>query len=411
MTKIIQINATANWGSTGRIAEGCNRLAKAQGWDTFFVFGRYFKPYNSIRITGPSNIIDILNHFVENILWDNEGLASRISTRQLIKKIKKINPDIIHLHNIHDHWLNYRILFKYLNSTKIKVVWTFHDFWAITGHCYHFVQQDCDKYITGCNKCPYTKHKFLPLIKQEIRNYNLKKELFSNNQRLTIVPVSVWVGDVVRKSFLKHKDIRVIPNGVDSSIFHPTTTDSTDSKECKDFILNLDNKFVIMAVSSQWKGDAKGMSDFLAMSNCLQSDEVIVLVGVSENISHSFPKNVIGIRRTDNQRSLAALYTRADVVCSFSSAETFGLTIIEAYACGTPVVVYDNTALPSLVTPETGFVIPNKDFNAAYNAIQNIRKKGKAHYSDMCIKIAREKYSENKCYEQYFKLYNELLDT
>ena len=108
-------------------------------------------------------------HYIENCLLDNEGLASRSSTRKLVKKIAELQPDIVHLHNIHDHWLNYEILFEYLNQTDIKVVWTFHDFWAITGHCSHFVQMDCDRFKTECHGCPYTKGKFLP------RNKNFYK--------------------------------------------------------------------------------------------------------------------------------------------------------------------------------------------------------------------------------------------
>lgn len=145
------------------------------------------------------------------------------------------------------------------------------------------------------------------------------------------------------------------------------------------------------------------------MSRLLKANEVIVLVGVPEEISKSFPPNVIGITRTNNPQELAALYTRAHVVCSFSSAETFGLTIIEGYACGTPAVVYDNTAPPSLITAGTGFVVPNKDYQAAYQAIQTIKAKGKSHYSYACRQLVAEKYTKEQCFQSYLQLYEELL--
>ena len=103
------------------------------------------------------------------------------------------------------------------------------------------------------------------------------------------------------------------------------------------------------------------------------------------------------------------MYKRQDVICSFSSAETFGLTIVEGYACGTPAVVYNNTALPALIIPETGIVVPNNDYQAAYQAIQEIRAKGKTAFSDACIALAHNKYSKDRCFGEYIKLYESLL--
>lgn len=399
MSVILQINVTANWGSTGQIAESCNQYAAYYGWNIYFAYGRYMNPAKSQLIITNSKW-DVYEHYAENFLFDNEGLASRRTTKRLVNAIKRINPDVVHLHNIHDHWLNYKILFEYLNQTDIKLVWTFHDFWAITGHCSHFVQIGCTRFQTGCYTCPYTKGKLFPLLKRTRRNYNLKKILFSANKNLTIVPVSEWVGRNIQKSFLKDKPIIVIPNGVDTDVFKPTYIGG---------MYFFDGKFVIMAVSSQWKSHSKGLEDYMAMAKMLQNDEIIVLVGVPDEISKNFPKNIIGIRRTNNQQELAALYTRADVVCSFSEAETFGLTIIEGNACGTPAVVYNNTAPPSLITAETGFVVPNKDYKNAYHAIEEIRSKGKYAYSEACIRFAQEKYSKDKCFEKYINLYESLI--
>lgn len=403
MPKLLQINVTANWGSTGKIAEECNQKAKASGWEIYSAYGRYMNPSAStlIKVGGKYSTCE---HYVEHRMLDNEGLSSRWATKALIRKIKEIQPDIIHLHNIHDHWLNYEILFGYLNQTDIKVVWTFHDFWAITGHCSHFVSANCQKWQTECNKCPLNHS----LLKRTRRNYELKRQLFTANQNLHIVSVSEWLGNNVKNSFLGNGDCRVIENGVDEKIFRPTPFGILNSSDYSGYLLGVDGKFVIMAVSSQWKSGAKGLDDYIAMSKMLKNDEVIVLVGVNDEIIARLPRNIVGVKRTNNQQELAALYTSADVVTSFSSAETFGLTIVEGYDCGTPAVVYDNTAPPALITPETGFVVPNKDYHAAYDAIQTIKSNGKSHYSDACIKLGHEKYSKDKCFEKYMQLYKEI---
>lgn len=400
MPKLLQLNVTSNWGSTGKIVEAIANNAIERGWESWVAYGRMSNPSNS-RTIKVGTAIDPYVHYVLNRVFDLEGRGSVMATCKLIKQIQDIKPDIIQLHNLHDHWLNYKILFEYLNKTDIKVVWTFHDFWAVTGHCTHFVQMNCGKFKSVCAQCPFTKNFFLPILKQTKRTFELKKKLFTANKRLTIVPVSDWVNENVCHSFLKDNKIKVIPNGIDTTIFKPKYNFFHPSIA--------EDSFVIMAVSSQWKNKGKGLPYYYAISKLLNKNEIIVLVGLPKNEIKKLPSNIVGVERTDNQEQLASLYTRANVICSFSSAETFGLTIIEGFACGTPAVVFDNTAPPKLITPKTGIVVPDKDYKAAYQAIQEIKKKGKAYYSKSCVQLVKEKYEKEKCFSQYIQLYDELL--
>lgn len=410
MPKLLQINVACNWGSAGKIAEQIGMCAMSHGWESYIAYGRSMNPSSSKLIKIGSKY-DVYEHYIENRLIDNEGLASRRSTREFIRKIDFIKPDIVHLHNIHDHYLNFRILFEYLNQTDINVVWTFHDFWAVTGHCMHFVSKDCHRYENECCNCPMQKVFPKTLIDRSHKIYQQKKQLFTACKNLTIVPVSEWVGEMTHKSFLKEKPIKVIHNGIDVSIFKPTMYDSISihSEQLLAFQNQTKGKFVIMAVASQWVYD-KGLEDYKLISSILQDDEVIVLVGISNNIRKNLPKNMIGIGHTNDVTELAALYTRADVVTILSSAETFGMTVVEGYACGTPAVVYDNTAPPSLITPDTGLVVENGNWHAAYDAIQKIKLNGKKHYTDACIALAHEKYDKDMCFEKYVELYEELLN-
>lgn len=395
MPKLLQINVTANWGSTGKIAEQIGTCAMSHDWESYMAYGRMMNPSQSILIKVGSRL-DVYKHYVENLVLDNEGLSSRIATSRFLRKIEEIKPDIIHLHNIHDHWLNYEILFKYLNTTDIPILWTFHDFWAVTGHCAHFIRAKCDKWQIECKSCPLSKS----LIDRSRRNFLLKKKLFLANNNLHIVAVSEWVRGLVKKSFLSGNDIKVIPNGINLNVFRPQPKSETEAM--------YEGKFIIMAVASQWKF-GKGLNDYIAMSSLLKKDELIVLVGIDENTKKLFPDNIIGISRTNNQNELALLYSRADVVTSFSSAETFGLTIVEAFACGTPVVAYNNTAQATLVTEDTGYLVPTGDYIAAYLAIRSIRQKEKWRYSDACVRLVTECYDERLCTEKYINLYNEIL--
>lgn len=399
MPKLLQINVTCNWGSTGKIAELIGQEAISRGWKSYIAYGRYENDSESEKIKIGSKS-SVYLHYLSQRIFDNEGLCSNNATRKLIKRINEIQPDIIQLHNIHDHFLNYRLLFDYLNQTDIKVVWTMHDFWAVTGHCMHFISANCGKFMTGCGNCPMRKVYPKSLIDRSDYNYHLKRKLFNNNDNLNVVAVSEWVGDMLRTSCLKDKPISVINNGIDLSVFKPT--------ENEGFKKLVNDKFVILSVASQWKQD-KGLEDYKTLSSLLDEDEIIVLAGVDDKTISELPHNIIGIKRTENAKELAGLYTRADVVTILSTAETFGLTVVEGYACGTPAVVYNNTAPPALITPDTGFVAENLNPIAVYDAIKKIRAKGKEHYIQQCISLAKDKYDRSRCSRNYLEFYEDLL--
>lgn len=403
MPRLLQINIVSNILSTGTIVEDISKVAIERGWETYVAYGRKELPgiNRTIKVGG---FINTVWHYIESRLFDNEGLSSRLATKRLINKIKLIKPDVIHLHVIHDHYLNYRILFNYLNSTNIKVVWTFHDFWAITGHCYYFVEANCDKWKSLCNRCPLQHCSSISsLIDRSKRNYLLKEKLFQYNKNLTIVPVSYWVGNLVKSSFLKDKRIIVIPNGIDINVYKETADFDLPSKA--------NGRFVILGVAKTWGyGDRKGLDDYIKLSSLLKDDEIIILVGgMKEKVSKTLPDNIISLGKIADKKQLTSLYSCSDVLLSLSQAETFGLTIIEANACGTPVVVYDNSAPPSLITDKTGYVAKNGDIYDIYKKIRIIKEKGSDSYRDNCIQHVRANYDKNVNYQKYVDLYEELL--
>lgn len=287
MPKLLQINITANWGSTGKIAESIGLAAIKRGWESYIAYGRIANPSVSqlIKVGGKWNTY---LHYAGNRLLDLEGRCSTRATKRFIKEIDRIKPDVVQLHNIHDHFLNYRLLFEYLNQTDIRVVWTFHDCWAFTGHCYHFVQQDCMKWQTECCNCPQ-RNRF---IDRSQENFNLKKSLLTDNQNLTIVPCSEWMGDFVRKSFLKDKRIQVIHNGVDLNTFKVIPG-----------LKKKDGKFRILAVSNVWLA-YKGYYDIFKLREMLSDEYEITMVGLKENQLTELPAGIRGITRTQMYISL-----------------------------------------------------------------------------------------------------------
>lgn len=397
MIKLVQLSTSHNQGAIGKIMEQIGIKARDEmGFDSWVIYGRHTCT-SELKCIKMGNVVEVVEHYLEDRVLDNEGLSSRCMTQQIVRKLKELKPDIIHLHNIHDHWLNYPILFEYLNSSEVKVVWTFHDCWAYTGHCFHFITVGCDKWKNQCGNC-IQKGRFFD---KSDRNYKLKKKTFLGNGKLHITTVSKWLFDVTSESFYKNCDIRAIPNGLDIDVFKQVS----DAENI--WNLPLDKK-IVMGVATSW-GKDKGIEDFYKLAKLLGSEYQIVLVGLTEKQAADAPSNIIGLPKTRNQKELCWLYNLADVVVSMSKAETFGLTIAEGMACGTPAVVYNNTALPELISEDTGIVVTNGNVAAFKEAIITVCRRGKKCYSAACRNRAEERFDKNKCYEKYMDLYKEII--
>ena len=398
MYKIIQINSCANSGSTGKIAEQINLIAASCGWKTYIAYGRSVNPSRSQLIHIGGLFSQAIALFEARFL-DNEGLASYFATKRLIKKIKNISPDIIHLHNLHGYYLNYRLLFKYLNTSKVPVVWTLHDCWSFTGHCAHFVTVNCEKWKVLCVDCPLKKSYPKSIWRDNSkRNYLLKKKLFCGNPNLHVVSVSKWLANILKDSYLCGTDIRMISNGIDLSVFKEEKL----SREKKSFTL--------IGVAGKWTKE-KGLYDYYKLREKLPNHYYrIVLIGLTQQQIRSLPDGIEGICHTDSVTELVTLYSGADVVLSLSRGETLASTPLEGMACGTPAIVYDNTAQPELVTAETGLVVEQGNIEMLVGAIKEIQKNGRSSYSEACKQRIELFYNKEKQFRKYIELYEEILN-
>lgn len=397
MKIILQINVTANWGSTGKIAEAIGNAVIDRGWESYIAYGRWSNPSKS-KLLKIGERWDKYFHFAEQTVLDNEGLCSCRATKDLLRQIKIIRPDVVQLHNLHDHYLNYKLLFDYLNQTDIKVVWTFHDCWAFTGHCFHFVTVGCEKWRSGCGVCPMKNVLPKTLLDRSNKNLKLKMRLFSGCRNLTIVPCSDWMAGFVQQSFLKDKEIRVIKNGVDLSVFKPAPSSTV-------------GKIRILGVSSVWNKD-KGLYDFYRLRKMLDPERFeIVLAGLNAGQVKTLPEGIVGIERTQSVEELVSLYSSANVLVNPTYADTFPTVNLEALACGTPVITYRTGGSPEAVTPETGWIVEQADVDGIASILMNLALKDRSEIDaqrQACRTRAEQEFDKNKCFEKYIKLYESL---
>lgn len=398
--RLLEINATCNWGSTGRIVENICDYAASHGWDCFYAHGaRYVNnsKYNTYQVGSKK---DNYIHILYSLATGRHGLASKDNTRELIRYIASIRPDIIHLHNIHGYYLNYSILFEYLNSEPIPVVWTLHDCWAFTGHCTHFDHIGCNQWKQECCHCPLKHFDYKSLLfDRSTENFRLKKEVFTKHPNLTIVAVSNWLSQKAKESFLGVYPIRTIYNGVDTSVF------KYQSSNIKEKFGIIDKK-MLLAVATDWDKN-KGLNDYIALSRILPDDYKILMVGVSPKVKKQLPSSIISIERTHDISMLVDLYSAAEMVLNLSYLETFGLTTVEGMACGTPSIVYNKTASPELITPETGIVVEAGNVECVLQSILKISRNGKSYYSKKCINRVLLYFNKSKSYNEYIDIFNE----
>ena len=394
---ILQINTVCGTGSTGRIATDLHAILLSQGNQSTVAYGRNTAENceQSIRI---GNSVDNYLHAAQTRLLDKHGFGSYRATKKFISEVRRLNPDVIHLHNLHGYYLHIGVLFDYLKQANKPIVWTLHDCWPFTGHCSYFDFADCNRWKTQCHNCPlkneYPKSLFLD---RSQRNYSQKKDLFTGMQNLTIVTPSKWLAGLVKQSFLQEYPVTVINNGIDLSVFQPVSSNFRTR-------YGLEGKFIILGVAAIFD-ERKGFQYFLNLFKKLKEDEQIVLVGLSEKQIRQLPSGIIGIARTNNVQELARIYGMADLFVNPTLEEVLGLVNLEALACGTPVVTFNSGGSPECIDKECGLVVKRGDLPGLILAIEAVRKNGKKFYSALCQKRAKDLYDKNARFSEYIELY------
>ena len=401
--KVVQINTVYKFGSTGGILCDLETKMRQHGIEPYAVYGRDMTGETfGDGVYKMNNKLGWYVHKYTTHLLGYQGYSSKAQTQKAIDFIDRIDPDVIHIHNLHGHYLNLKVLFDYLQKANKKVVWTLHDCWAFTGHCAHFYQIGCERWKNGCGNCPqkiaYPRSVFFDRSEKQWLD---KRKLFTGLENLHIVTVSDWLKSLVKESFLGDCDVRTIYNGIDTSVFLPRGNASLLKKK-----LGLDeNKQLVLGVASGWT-DRKGLTDFIYFAENAPSDISFLLVGQMPS-GIKLPDAIIPYGRTNNRTELAELYSAADLFVNPSRQETFGLTTAEAMACGTPAVVYDLTACPEVVGTDIrcGAIVPAMDKKAMLDCI--LDRLSVQKHEDASRQWVVNNFDKENQLEHYIKLYQQ----
>lgn len=420
--KVLQINQVYKFGSTGRIVSDLKLKAESNDIKMYVAYGYYTKVNNvgheDDALCLQPHVLRRKLNILRTRLFDRHGFYNEHETNKLLRWIDEIKPDIIHLHNIHSHYVHVARLFEYIKKSNIPVVWTLHDCWSFTGHCAHFDYVKCEKWKTQCHHCPII-HNYPPtwFIDRSERTYKDKKNAFTGVDNMTIVSPSEWLIGLTKFSFLKEYPSAVINNGIDINVFKPICNNSIKAK------LGIANKKMYLIILPVFE-KSKGAHYIVPLSEMLSNNEALVVVGLSSSQCKKISsEKCICINRTESIHELAEYYSAADVYLNLTLEDTFPTTNLEAVACGTPVVTFatggsvevvksgENLKRESddtIVTP-IGTVVPHGNINLLLEHARIIADKGKNVYADACRKKAEMRYDRDKQYQKYIDLYKSIL--
>lgn len=404
--RVLQINTFYLYGSTGRIMYDLKKVMETNGIQSYAAFGHGYNPTAEEQDTVYRIVSDcglLISKFWTKTTG-HHGFNNKSETKRLLKWIDEVKPDIIHMHNIHNHYLNIRILLEYIAEKHIPCVLTMHDCWTFTGHCAYFDYSGCNKWKTGCEHCPSLRDypKTFAPIDPSSWNYKMKKKLFAP-LNITFVSPSQWLCDLQRLSFLKDKPCVVINNGVDTEVFRPIKSNVREE-------YGIGNRKMILAVAGGL-APRKGREYLLKLPTLLHDDEVLVLVGLQKGQDALLPNTpkVIGINRTKTSDELVGLYSEADIFINPTLEDNFPTTNIEALACGTPIVAFSSGGSTEVITSSTGIAVEPRDMDGLLSAIREVLAKGKSHYTNACRKKAVTDYNKDVQYGKYIELYNKII--
>lgn len=346
----------------------------------------------------------LISHFYTIQNYEDEVLSIHsnlsISTPALMSSKEYQECDVIHFHMFHNTRMSLYSLMEIANQKKVVI--SLHDPWFFNGHCVH--SQECNKWKNGCMRCPDLDRLF-PLKEDYSHElWKLKEKVFKNID-VDLVVTSKWMLDMVKKSpITKHiSNVHHIPFGLDTDLFSPKY-DQNDAK--KHFGIEDDEFVIFFRAQSEFKGTeyiVKALSEIdidlkIALITCSEK-------GLIDELSDKYHIVELGNSDTD---TLIYAYNACDMFLMPSIGESFGMMAIEAMACAKPVVVFNNTALPSVThAPDCGYLVKNKDYVSLKNAIlyliQNPDERKKR--GELGRNIVMKEYDIQQYYNQMKELY------
>ena len=392
---ILQINATDDTvGGASRIAcDLYSRLKRENG--SKMIVGKKTQDNNDVR--------QIPKTFLQKAL--SYGLANDVSyfkTDFILDTNEFKEADVIQCHNLNGWYFDLGTLQK-MSQAK-PVVWTLHDMWAITPHCAHAYDGPQNDGFYACRSMK--DYPSMPWNNDK-RLCDIKRKAYDDSDFTVVVP-SKWLFDKGKKSVLGTKDIRLIYNGIDTSIFK--RADRAQARA--ELGLPMDKKLILFAANGGLENEFKGGNHVRELIEMNKDDASVAFICLGEEVDGE-TGNMITRKKTSSKEKMAQYLNACDMLIFPSAAENFPLITLEAMACGMPIVSFDVGGVSEAIRHlQNGFVTKEASTKELQEGIEYIlsldQEKAKA-MSDRSVRDVQERFSIDRMAKEYVLLYNEVI--
>jgi glycosyltransferase involved in cell wall biosynthesis len=351
-----------------------------------------------------SEIIPLVNGRAH---WFHYSTGSQGLELATLKEVR--DAEVLHLHWVNKSFLSIGGLKKLFQLGK-PIVWTVHDMSAFTGGCHY--SGTCDRYQTQCHTCPKLRN-----ASPEDRSAQVwaaKSEVFKLPVGLNFVSPSRWMGEVVSSSSLVgHLPVHNLPNPIDTRFFAPGDKTAMRTK----LKLPLDKPLILymaMNISDERKGFRylrDSLNRLYGASGSFQP-EVVVMGKADRQAFEGMPMRVHYLGYTSSEALIHEALVACDVLAMPSLADNFPNTILEAMACGTPVVAFNTGGIPEMVKHRgTGFLAPLYDSQSFADGLRWVLEdeERRTYLSKASRKQAENEFSYQVVGKRFEAFYDRLL--
>lgn len=413
--KVVQINATFGNGSTGGIVKDIQQQCLHAGVDCYVAYS--LTSLAKDKIINGYQIGDSLDHKIHAVLSrisGKQGYYSKRPTRNLLRWLDEINPDVINIHNLHSNFINLPMLLKWVATHNVALVITLHDCWYFTGGCFHFTSSQCGRWKESCGSCLRKNLDIPSLLDSSATIIRDRKNLFGQIAKLRVVGVSQWTAEMAKQGIFKDTPCSYIYNGVDVEVFRPIKDADAISAIREKY--GIKNRFVILGPASKWLLPEN--SELLDKVMRLGGGYSLVLYGCNAKQLTAEPNyqtlgsnstQLVKIGFTRSQQELAEIYNMADVFVNCTHEDTFSLINAESQACGTPVICYANTGAKETVNTQFGRLVETDDMQKMVDSIISLTSmNNKKSCQEELAKWAANHFDKDTNYNKYAQLYLEI---
>lgn len=406
--RVLQINTWYSIYSTGKLVKSIHQQCLKEGIDSFVIFGRGKLDKQEKKEKRVFKGAYTLETKANSVLSRFSGIpygGCFFSTIRTIRLIKRIKPDVIHIHCTNSFVVNNYKLFKFIGENNYKVVITLHAEYLYTGSCGH--KLDCNQWKTGCQKCPQLKSATRAIFFD--RTKTAWKRMFKalnyiDKSSRTIVTVSDWLKGYASQSLtFKNDSISTVNNGINTSIFK-----KYDDKDNEFAYLKENNQKVLLYVTPNFRNnetDIKGGDNFIKIVNNFKDNRNIVFAVAGRNTTNydfSKHKNVLYLGEILDQVKLAKLYSISDATLMISRKETYSLVTAESLSCGTPIIGFKSGGPESIAVKEYSVFFEQGDVDGISKYIKKYTLESKPN-------VIINNYSESIMNEKYISIYREIM--